>query len=75
MLFDILKIVSSLNPDKSAGDYWLAINNTIINSSDSVLELWNDEKLAATESIEVAKAEGLKHLAQERKKENNEVIS
>ena len=30
--------------------------------------MWQDEKIAATESIEIAKTEGLKHLSSEREK-------
>lgn len=68
LLFDIFKIIPALNPSKSAVDYWLGVNKTILGHSKSIFELWQDEKLAATESIEIAKIEALKYLASEREK-------
>lgn len=68
LLFDIFKTIPALNPSKSAVDYWFAINKTILGHSKSIFELWQDEKIAATESIEIAKIEALKYLASEREK-------
>ncbi|MGO3720005.1 MAG: HindIII family type II restriction endonuclease [Mesonia hippocampi] len=68
LLFDIFKTVPALNPSKSAVDYWLGVNKTILGSSKSIFELWQDEKIAATESIEIAKVEALKYLSSEREK-------
>ena len=68
LIFDIFKTVPALNPSKSAVDYWLGVNNTILGSSKSIFELWQDEKIAATESIEIAKVEALKYLSSEREK-------
>ena len=68
LLHDIFQIIPSLNPTKSAVDYWLAINKTILNHSKSIFELWREEKLAATESIEISKVEALRFLSNEREK-------
>lgn len=68
LLFDIFKTVPALNPSKSAVDYWLGVNKTILGSSKSIFEVWQDEKIAATESIEIAKVEALKYLSSEREK-------
>ncbi len=68
LLLDIFKTVPALNPSKSAVDYWLGVNKTILGSSKSIFELWQDEKIAATESIEIAKVEALKYLSLEREK-------
>lgn len=68
LLFDIFKTVPALNPSKSAVDYWLGVNKTILGSSKSIFELWQDEKIAATESIEISKVEALKYLSSEREK-------
>jgi len=68
LLFEIFKTVPALNPSKSAVDYWLGVNKTILGHSKSIFELWQDEKIAATESIEIAKTEGLKYLSSEREK-------
>lgn len=68
LLHDIFQIIPSLNPTKSAVDYWLGINKTILNHSKSIFELWREEKLAATESIEISKVEALRFLSNEREK-------
>jgi len=68
LLFEIFKTVPALNPSKSAVDYWLGVNKTILGHSKSIFELWQDEKIAATESIEIAKVEALKYLSSEREK-------
>jgi hypothetical protein len=68
LLFDIFKTVPALNPSKSASDYWLVVNKLILGSSTSIFELWQDEKIAATESIEIAKEEALKYLSSAREK-------
>jgi|TARA_B100001093_G_C26784917_1_gene996230 hypothetical protein len=68
LLFEIFKTISALNPSKSAVDYWLGINKTILGYSKSIFELWQDEKVAAKESIEIAKVEALKYLSSEREK-------
>lgn len=68
LLYDIFKTIPALNPTKSAVDYWLAVNKTILGHSKSIFELWQDEKIAATESIEIAKIEALKYLSSEREK-------
>ena len=52
LLFNIFKTVPALNPSKSAVDYWLGVNKTILGHYNSISELWQDEKIAATESIE-----------------------
>ena len=62
------QVFPKYNPSKSAVDYWLGVNKTILGHSKSIFELWQDEKIAATESIEIAKTEGLKYLSSEREK-------
>jgi len=68
LLHNIFKIIHALNPSKSAFDYWLAINKTMLESDKTILELWQNEKKAALESIEIAKEEGLHYLASERER-------
>jgi len=68
LLHEIFKTIPALNPSKSAIDYWLAINKTILGHSKSISKIWNDEKIAASESVEIAKIEALKYLASEREK-------
>jgi len=68
LLLNIFKTVSALNPSKNAIDYWQAVNKTILNYSKVIAELWKTEKIAATESINIAKKEALMFLALEREK-------
>ncbi len=68
LLHEVFRTISALNPSKSAADYWMAVNKTILNFSKIIQDIWNTEKIAATESIEVAKREGLKCLAAERER-------
>ena len=68
ILYKVFKTVSALNPSKNAIDYWLAINKVILNYSKNILEIWKMEKQAATESIEIAKKEGLEYLSLKRDK-------
>jgi type II restriction enzyme len=68
LLKKIFETVKTLNPSKSATDYWLAINKTILSFSKKTEPIWNTEKNAAAESIIVAKETALTFLAQEREK-------
>jgi hypothetical protein len=68
LLHEIFKTIPALNPSKNAVDYWLAVNKTMLSYSKIIEDLWKIEKEAATESTEIAKAEGLRFLASEREK-------
>lgn len=68
LLFNIFKSIATLNPSKSASDYWRTINKAILNDIKKIEELWKFEKLASMESMEIAKQEGLIFLASEREK-------
>lgn len=68
LIHTIFKTIPALNPSKSAVDYWLAINRTMLGFSPVVAELWQLEKEAAHESVAIAKEEALTFLAQEREK-------
>ena len=68
LLHKVFQTIPALNPSKNAIDYWLAVNRTILDYSGIIQELWEIEKKAATESIEIGKTEGLTYLACEREK-------
>ncbi len=68
LLYKVFKTVPLLPLSKSATDYWLGINKTLLEFSDTIEELWQKEKQASLESIEVAKQEDLTYLAQQREK-------
>ena len=68
LLEKIFKTIKEFNPSKSATDYWLGINRTMLSFSEKIENLWSIEKIAATESIAVAKKEALAFLSKEREK-------
>ncbi len=68
LIHNIFKTIPALNPSKNAVDYWLAVNRTMLGFSKKIENLWHTEKEAATQSISIAKEEGLNFLAQEREK-------
>lgn len=68
LLYDVFRVIPALNPSKSAIDYWLAVNKTILGYSAVIEDLWRIEKEAVLESIQIAKEEGLRFLASEREK-------
>jgi hypothetical protein len=63
-----LKSVSALNPSKDSAAYWTAINTSMLGSHKAVSPLWKAEKIAALESISVAKEEALIEIARERQR-------
>jgi len=66
VLKDVLTTVSTLNPAKSAADYWSAINRAMLSGREVVRRLWRDEKVANIEAIQVAKEEALAYLSRVR---------
>lgn len=66
LLLRIFKSFTTLNPSKDAGPYWQTINSTILDFDKSFADYWRSEKLAAIESIAVAKEIALDYLAAER---------
>lgn len=68
LLNKIFKVIPALDPSKNAVAYWLAINKTMLEFSESIEQLWMIEKQAAGESIQIAKEEDLIFLAQQRER-------
>jgi hypothetical protein len=71
LLHSIFKKVDTLNPSKKSFDYWYAINKTMLGHSKIITELWEIEKQATTESINIGKKEGLFFLELEKKRIEN----
>lgn len=68
LVHEIFKAIPALNPTKDAGSYWFAVNKTMLNFSRKIEDLWTTEKLAAIESIAIAKEEALSFLVKQREK-------
>jgi hypothetical protein len=48
--------------------YWRTVNGVVLAGGPPVARLWSEEKRATLEALEVAKEEGLSHLAGERER-------
>jgi type II restriction enzyme len=68
LLHEIFKTVEALKPGKRSQDYWSSVNQTMLEFSEVIRELWTIEKKAAGESTKLAKKEALNFLAAEREK-------
>jgi len=67
-LLTTLKAIAPMHPSKDSIAYWTVINSALLASHKAVAELWKTEKIAAVESIAVAKEEALTELALERER-------
>jgi type II restriction enzyme len=65
-LHDILKCIAFLHPSKSAVDYWMGINQQLINALGTHDALWHREKVVSIEALNAAKQESLRYLRTER---------
>lgn len=65
-LHEVLKIVSLLNPSKSAVDYWTAINRALVGALGTDVDLWTTEKKTSMDALEIVKGESLQYLRTER---------
>lgn len=68
LLSNIFESVKTLNPSKDANSYWFAVNKSMLNFDSQIDEFWKTEKLAAIESIKVAKEQALSYIAKEQEK-------
>lgn len=68
LLKAVFETVQALNPSKNATDYWLGVNKSILSFSKEIDKLWKTEKIAALESIKIAKEQDLMFLAEQRTK-------
>ena len=68
LLHAFFKAVEAMNPSKDAVAYWQAVNGVFLKADSCLPAIWREEKLAATESISVARDEALRFLAAERER-------
>lgn len=66
LLREVFNTIPHLSLSKNATDYWMGINKTLLGFSKKIQKLWQQEKQASLESIEIAKEEGLTYLAKQR---------
>lgn len=68
LLLKIFESVKMLNPSKDANSYWFAVNKAMLDFDSQIGEFWKTEKVAAVESIIVAKEQALNYIAKEQEK-------
>ena len=67
LLQDVFVSIEAMVPSKSANDYWQVVNRVFLNHAGKS-EIWREEKIALLESVEVARQEALRFLAEERER-------
>lgn len=65
---NIFESVKTLNPSKDANSYWFAVNKSMLNFNSQIDEFWKTEKVAAIESIKIAKEQALSYISKEKEK-------
>ncbi len=68
LVHEVFKTVESMNPSKDANTYWQLLNRTILNFDASISKIWQEEKKASAESINISREESLRFLASERER-------
>lgn len=68
LLHRLFITVEAMPPTKDAHSYWQAINRTLLEFDDLIRPLWRIEKKAVIESIQIARQEALRFLAEERER-------
>ena len=66
LLHEVFKTVRSMNPSKDANAYWQAVNRSILDYGNPVQDLWQTEKIAMIESIDISKVIALSYYASKR---------
>lgn len=67
LLFEVFRTVEEMHPTKDAVAYWSAVNAAVLNASETVQELWEEERVATVESIDAARKEALALLDAEKR--------
>lgn len=68
LLHEIFKAIEAMNNSRYAAMYWQTVNRMLLRVDGHIGDIWREEKIAAVESIAVARDEALCILAQERER-------
>ncbi|XOF34545.1 MAG: HindIII family type II restriction endonuclease [Candidatus Electrothrix sp. YB6] len=68
LVHEMFKTVEAMNPSKDANAYWQTVNRTILQLDAALREIWQEEKRASVEAIQVSREEALGFLASERER-------
>ena len=64
----MLKAISTMNPNKSAVDYWIGLNRALVSHLAADQDLWRTEKRESLRALEVVKQEAIADVVSERDK-------
>ena len=68
LLHRVLRTVQAMNPSNDATTYWQAVNRTILDYGGQTEGLWQTEKLAIIDSINISRELALAYYSSEREK-------
>lgn len=68
LVYEVFRTVQSMNPSKDANIYWQAVNRKIIDFDKKITDIWQDEKKATIESINISRDEAIRFLSFERER-------
>ena len=68
LIHEVFRTVEAMNPSKNASAYWQIINRRILDFDKNISCLWQEEKRASIESIQISREEALNFLASERER-------
>jgi type II restriction enzyme len=68
LLQKAFETVHAMNPSKDATAYWQAVNRVFTDLNGILARIWQEEKVASTESISISQKEALEFLASERER-------
>lgn len=68
LLCEIFESVAAMNPSKDAGAYWQILNRRMLNFDRRISAVWQEEKIALIESINILKREAAEFFSLERER-------
>ena len=68
LMHKLFRAIEAMNPSKNAGAYWQTLNRVFLDFDHIISDIWKEEKIATTESIQLARQEALRFLAEERER-------
>lgn len=68
VVHEMFRAVDAMNPSKNAAEYWQPLNQALLNSDKDIRSIWRDEKIASLESLQLARAEAIQCMSEERER-------
>lgn len=68
LLYTVFKSIDAMNPSKDAVSYWQVLNRVFLSFDGLLNKIWQEEKVASTESIVISRQEAITFLASERER-------